>query len=233
MAMPLQSVRLLERISSHQEKRYLPSFLFRQALPSYVLQHYCAAGVLLYAKTNRKPKEANYVSGKINQIESENVVFLLGHEARKSRDNYWLHFGGKKEIKTDTDPASTAMRELDEETACLFHENLYHWKDRLQEPSMVKLWWKPGKYVLFFLEIEYDEKLPSKFAEIDKTNDYTRLHLCKYKELRWICGSDLLVSAQTHGSIIVDEKETSLERFFYKMLRVPSVIDHLQELLIR
>lgn len=141
-----------------------------------------AAGILLYAKD---------ASGE--------VLFLLGLEKRKKdKRPFWHILGGKKEEIDKGSPYTTALREMGEESLNVFAQLDTQLQRSLVEEATPKFWEKVGSYVLFFVEIPYDESVPHRFAQA-KAQDPDNSE-CKHKELRWFKGRDIMNYAADRDS---------------------------------
>jgi len=115
---------------------------------------YRAAGVLPYALN----------------IEGE-VVYLLAKEdrTRKKQGYVWNNFGGKRH-SDENSPPITAIREFMEETAGIFENNVVSLFSNLRKISVPKLWNPRGLYVLYFIQIPYDDQINNKFKSLDRSN---------------------------------------------------------------
>ena len=196
-----------------------PFFLFHHVSPTYIFSLlYQAAGVLPYS------------------FDAKGVMhLLLGCEDRTAKLKYpdwgqdmscvWLHFGGKKEVD-EMDPASTALRELDEETGGVFHKQMGWMASCIKSNSISKLWYHlnlsllllhlffllflilflrsvynrfpGGKYVLYFLEIPYDTTISQRFALVDPS---TRESMDQTR-LEWVRFSFFLFSSPLLSSLL-------------------------------
>eukprot|EP01103_Thecamoeba_quadrilineata_P008051 TRINITY_DN1783_c1_g1_i1.p1 TRINITY_DN1783_c1_g1~~TRINITY_DN1783_c1_g1_i1.p1 ORF type:complete len:446 (-),score=126.08 TRINITY_DN1783_c1_g1_i1:172-1509(-) len=134
-----------------------------------IFNTYKAAGVLPYAKKDNK------------------VYFLLGGEDRSSKKknkelDVWLYFGGKRECG-EKDPHATALREFCEETCGVLDKDMIAQKLQKSPPT---IWHSGGKFVLFFVEIDYDHSLPEKFRETLEKIDEEQKQQCDQFDIEWI-----------------------------------------------
>lgn len=114
---------------------------------------------------------------------------MLGREARGTASSgaYWHIFGGKKDDTDKGSPYATAIRELQEECLNVLSPIDTELRLALVEEATPKFWEKEGSYVLFFVEIPFDESLPQKFDQLKAQNLEDRK--CKHLSIRWLRAS--------------------------------------------
>jgi len=142
----------------------------------------------------------------------------------RNMEQVWLHFGGKRE-SYENHPSKTAIREFNEETGGIFSDKSSLFFEKLNKSGTIKLWYPPGKYVLYFLEISYDEDIPFKFQKINRSE---RSELDQVS-IKWINVGVLLAAIATGDStfpLTLEEVGTApnqFYKFFMDMMSTPGI----------
>jgi len=189
-----------------------PSLPFNELfteLPPLINTIYKAAGILPYSFT-----------------EDGKICLLLGCEDRAKKKKTgnpitWWSFGGKRE--KDETPVVTAAREFNEETAHIFEDQLDTIKQNMESTKILKFWFRPGKYILYFVEVPYDTTISKKFASADvearEQSDQTKVD--------WVM-LDSLICAIVNRSDSFTYQETIqyFFPFFLQMMTNGSIMKH-------
>mmetsp|Transcript_1420 Transcript_1420/g.1884 ORF Transcript_1420/g.1884 Transcript_1420/m.1884 type:complete len:323 (-) Transcript_1420:67-1035(-) len=185
---------------------HFPSFIYSSIHP-FIGLRYKAAGIIPYC---RFPDGRSYM--------------LLGCEDRSKKeigmDNIWCYFGGKR-VPEEAHPAETALRELREETAHVFSEDVMATiKATVFSPYCAKAWYPAGKFVLFFVMIAYDETLPAKFLRNRFKEESELSTECDQTRIAWI-PTKLIAQALAarEDTIVLDGEKLKLYRFLVELLR--------------
>ena len=136
------------------------------------VKHFRAAGILLY----------RLVKGEIR--------VLLGTEYRQSEGIVLNPPGGQKDSRET--PEETAAREFWEETGKVY-KKLKYFKQMLKSRGVQKIWFGPGKYVIFVV------KCPGEIDDIDvryNTERGYRDHTAEMESLLWARWETLVAAAR-------------------------------------
>jgi hypothetical protein len=135
-------------------------------------QGYKAAGVLILsqspvyeenaAKNSSTLHSSHLASPIIDFLQEHGLCLLLGLEQRGTRSAtpsthasgahhyYWLHFQGRREEADAADPATTALRELEEETAGALSQSMRRQiANQVRSPHRPKFWDAISNYIMY------------------------------------------------------------------------------------
>jgi len=185
------------------EKEEIPtlplSTVYNREIPMDLLKYYRSAGILVHSKTATQKR-----------------VVLLGSERRSDGVEVWSEFKGKREPH-EFFPQQTAIREFHEETNNFFSGLPINWEDELKKSSLV-VWNEAGKYLMFFCELPYTEKLPS-FRHLSQKEG----HLNKI-ELQWFDVPEFIEQFSKEKSTYSSgDQPFLLDRFFWSVMKQPGV----------
>jgi len=179
------------------------------------LQHYKASGVLPIAKDK----------------DGVPYAMLLCEFRGENHDTpVWLDFGGKR-ASYETQPAATALRELNQPLAnpqpgsLMQPQSVLNLRYDTVSACPTRFWFKTTKYILFFAEnyIEYQPEIVTHYKEEqDKIN--------RKSLIAWIKVSDLVkgIQSTTWDNNGNPEK---LSRSFCEMLGNPMIQSYFEELI--
>lgn len=170
-----------------QYPKVVPSFIYGP-IPDLVQKKYAGCGVLAFAYDNKQ--EVQVLLGMFGTF-----LTFLGLEDRRHKrraEFSWTIFGGKR---TPTEiPRKTAYREWKEETVSSFKGKKLmkaqlsmfiktYASNSIEHPATPKLYMEDGRYVLYFVEVSYEDNanIPEKFEE-KKKEAVESNHL----QLRWV-----------------------------------------------
>lgn len=152
------------------------------------------------------------------------ILLLLGSEIRKKR-LVWGTFGGKLEHEDKT-AQDTAAREIEEESLGLFPRDSLH----EQLGRSPQYWITGGKYVLFLVEIPFNQQLPFLFQQIRKTQKTTLSHQQQIAWVHWSSVKNIKTAEDTFTLPGIMEPQRLWE-FFSRSILCSEVRRFLNEVL--
>ena len=110
------------------------------------------------------------------EVRGRGVIFLLQKMINGTRAGKLCDFGGRRE-ESDNDLFFTAAREFTEETGGCFGD-VDALAKRLRTDASIRILNRPGRYMTFFLKVDYVE--PDELPEVDQTSDASHARICNW-----------------------------------------------------
>jgi len=110
------------------------------------------------------------------ELRGRGMRFLLQKMTNGTRAGKLSDFGGRRE-PADTDVFFTAAREFTEETGGAFGD-AEELAERLRSNAAVRILNRPGRYMTFFLKVDYVE--PTLLPVVDHTSDVACARVCHW-----------------------------------------------------
>lgn len=110
------------------------------------------------------------------ELRGRGLHFMMQTMTNGTREGKLSDFGGRRE-QADVDLFYTAAREFTEETGGAFGD-VHELAARLRTESTVRILNRPGKYMTFFLKVEYVRE--QHFSQVDDSSNEAHERECKW-----------------------------------------------------
>ena len=170
-----------------------------------------------------------YAAGIVPYFVKHNECYILIGKDRMSKK--WSGFSGSRE-DTDLNVIKTALREFNEETACIFDLNYFEQKLMNKQYTLLKSETPKGNdYYNFFIEIEHNfsmDHFPRMFLEkVDTFEEYI------YREkmyIRWTKISELIINDLSKKTFVITNNFLKDLFYFYDIFN--GKVKHINPVLV-